>query len=134
MLRSVLTTVVLGNLLRMLDRSASLDVFQLSHDIVRSLDKVPDVEEATVDVGRSPLRMRFNGRDEFGEAAGDLFTSRRGGESHDGAGIGIRRQSSTEVMMESQYVRGRVLVGLERIEAVKGERGTLQSTMELKIK
>lgn len=36
--------------------------------------------------------------------------------------------------MESQYVRGRVLVGLERIEAVKGERGTLQSTMELKIK
>lgn len=92
MLRSVLTTVVLGNLLRMLDRSASLDVFQLSHDIVRSLDKVPDVEEATVDVGRSPLRMRFNGRDEFGEAAGDLFTSRRGGESHDGAGIGIRRQ------------------------------------------
>lgn len=92
MLQSILTTIVLGDLLGMLDRSTSLDVFQLSHDIVRSLDKVPDVEEATVDVGRSPLGMRLKGRDEVGEAAGDLFTSRRGGESHDGAVIGIRRQ------------------------------------------
>jgi hypothetical protein len=38
------------------------------------------------------LGMGLNGRDEVGEAAGDLFTSRRGGEGHDGAGIGIRRQ------------------------------------------
>lgn len=35
-------------------------------------------------------------------------------------------------MMETQYVRGRVLVRLKKIEAVKGEIGTVQSTMELK--
>ena len=57
----LLTTVVLGNLFRVLDWSTGGNVVQLSHDIVGSLNKIPDMEETAVDIGRGPAAMRLNG-------------------------------------------------------------------------
>lgn len=70
----------------MLNFSTSSNVVQLGHDIMRSLDKVPDVEEATVNIGGSPLRMRLNGCDEVCQASGDVFPLLWGGELRDGVG------------------------------------------------
>lgn len=77
-------TFVLGDLFRMLNLSTSSNVVQLGHDIMRSLDKVPDVEEATINIGGSPLRMRLNGCDEVCQAGGDVLTLLCGGELRDG--------------------------------------------------
>lgn len=77
-------TFVLGDLFRMLDFSTSSNVVQLGHDIMRSLDEVPDVEEATVNIGGSPLSMRLDGCDEVCQAGGDVLTLLCGRELSDG--------------------------------------------------
>lgn len=55
---------------------------------MRSLDKVPDVEEAAVDIGRSPAFVRLDGRNEVGETGSDVFTVLLAGDlgvgRHDG--------------------------------------------------
>lgn len=79
-------TFVLGDLFRVLDFSTSSNVVKLSHDIVRSLDKVPDVEEATINIGGSPLRMRLNGCDEVFQAGGDSLPLLWSGKLRDGVG------------------------------------------------
>jgi hypothetical protein len=94
----LLTTFVLGDLFRVLDFSTSSNVVKLGHDIVRSLDKVPDVEEATINIGGSPLRMRLNGCDEVFQASGDSLPLLWSGELRDG----VRRHDGCVSMY--QYV------------------------------
>ena len=70
----------------MLNLFTGSNVVQLGHDIMGSLDKVPDVEETTVNIGGSPLRMRLDGCDEVCQAGGDVLTLLCGGELRDGVG------------------------------------------------
>lgn len=98
-----LTTVMLGNLLRVLGRPPRVDVVQLGHDVAGAADKVPDVEEAARGRGRRPRRVRLEGRDEVAEAGGDLLTDLRGGEARGGgcAGAGSADHGGCEMDLEN---------------------------------
>lgn len=69
-----LTIFVRRDLVWVLHRSARPDVFQLRHDVVASLDEVPELEEGWVRVRRGPLRVLLQGGGERVEPGGDIGT------------------------------------------------------------